>query len=229
MNTDSFLSLLQFSDGLFPAGAYAHSLGLESCVQSGEVSDADGVSEFLRSYLELSAGPTDAVAAVCAWRAGKTGDLAECFAQDERLDARKAASESRNASRQMGRQTLRAATHMMRKRLLDDFFAAAESDSTPANHSIAFGLVGSALDWPAAEMVSAYLFSTSAALVGAALRLMPLGQLAGQRILGEARPWIAQLASKIPDLREDDMWTFAPSIEIAAMRHATLDARLFRS
>ncbi|HEY7826385.1 MAG TPA: urease accessory protein UreF [Candidatus Acidoferrales bacterium] len=229
MNTDSFLSLLQFSDGLFPAGAYAHSFGLESCVQSGEVRDAEGVSEFLRSYLEFSAGPTDAVAAVCAWRAGKAGDLGECFALDERLDARKAASETRNASRQMGRQTLRVATHMMRQRLLVEFFAAAENDSTPAHHAVAFGLVGSAYDWPAEEMVSAYLFSSAAALVGASLRLMPLGQLAGQRILGGARPWIAQLASKIPDLREDDMWTFAPSLEIAAMRHATLDARLFRS
>ena len=180
MNTDAFLSLLQFSDGLFPAGAYAHSFGLESCVQSGEVRDAQGVGEFLHSYLEFSAGPTDGVAAVCAWRAGKTGDLEECFALDEKLDARKAASESRNASRQMGRQTLRVATHMMRHRLLADFFAATENDSTPAHHAIAFGLAGSACDWPAAEMVSAYLFSTAGALVGASLRLMPLGQLAGQ-------------------------------------------------
>ena len=61
------------------------------------------------------------------------------------------------------------------------------------------------------------------------LRLMPLGQLAGQRILGGARPLIAQLAEKNPNLHEDDMWSFAPSLEIAAMRHATLDARLFRS
>lgn len=229
MNTESFLSLLQFSDGLFPAGAYAHSFGLESCVQSGEVRDAEGVSEFLRSFLEFSAGPTDAVAAVCAWRAGKTGDLAESFALDGRLDARKEASETRNASRQMGSQTLRVATHIMRHGMLDEIFAAAENDSTPAHHAIAFGLAGSALDWPAEEMVSAYLFSTSAALVGAALRLMPLGQLAGQRILSGARPWIAQLAEKIPGLREHDMWSFAPSLEIAAMRHATLDARLFRS
>ena len=229
MNTDAFVSLLQFSDGLFPAGAYAHSFGLESCVQSGEVRDAQGVGEFLRNYLECSAGPTDAVAAVCAWRAAKTQDLAECLALDENLDARKAASESRNASRQMGRQTLRVATHMMRHCLLDEFFSAAENELTPAHHAVTFGMVGSALDWPAAEMVSAYLFSSAGALVGAALRLMPLGQLAGQRILGGVRPLIAQLAGKIPDLREDEMWSFTPLLEIASMRHATLDARLFRS
>ncbi|MGH9756301.1 MAG: urease accessory protein UreF [Candidatus Acidiferrales bacterium] len=229
MNTEAFLSLLQFSDGLFPTGAYAHSFGLETCVQSGSVRDATGVAEFLRSYLEFSAGPVDAVAAVCVWRAGKAEDLAGCFALDENLDARKAASESRNASRQMGRQTLRVATHMIHHRLIDEFFAAAENELTPAHHAVAFGMVGSALDWLAPEMVSAYLFSSAGALVGAALRLLPLGQLAGQRILGGVRPLIAQLAGKIPDLLEDEMWSFSPSLEIAGMRHATLDARLFRS
>src|ERR1700688_2950031 len=51
---DSFLSLLQFADGLFPAGAYAHSFGLEYLVQCGEISGAAGVEDFLRTYLENS-------------------------------------------------------------------------------------------------------------------------------------------------------------------------------
>ena len=83
--------------------------------------------------------------------------------------------------------------------------------------------------WPAEEMAGAYLYSTSAALVGAALRLMPLGQLAGQRILWNIRPLIAKLAEEVQGKTETDMWTFAPALEIAAMRHASLDARLFRS
>ena len=68
---DSFLSLLQFTDGLFPAGAYAHSFGLEYLVQCGEISRVAEVEDFLRSYLEGSVAPTDAVATVCAWRAAK--------------------------------------------------------------------------------------------------------------------------------------------------------------
>ena len=83
--------------------------------------------------------------------------------------------------------------------------------------------------WPPVEMIAAYLYSTSASLVGAALRLMPLGQLAGQRILWNIRPLIAQLAVEVQGKTEDDMWTFAPALEIAGMRHANLDARLFRS
>ena len=83
--------------------------------------------------------------------------------------------------------------------------------------------------WPPAEMAAAYLYSTSAALVGAALRLIPLGQLAGQRVLGNIRPLIAKLAREAQGKTQADMWTFAPALEIAGMRHALLDARLFRS
>jgi urease accessory protein len=227
---DSFLSLLQFADGLFPAGAYAHSFGLEYYVQCGEVRDAAGVEDFLRAYLEGSAGPTDAVALLCAGRAGKAGDLAACIALDETLDAIKTVGELRDASRQMGRQTLRVANHLLgHHRVLADFVEAVGNESTPGHHPVVFGIIGGVMAWPPKEMAGAYLYSTSATLVGAALRLMPLGQLAGQRILWNIMPLIGKLAGHAQGRTEADMWTFAPALEIAAMRHASLDARLFRS
>ncbi|MGC1187632.1 MAG: urease accessory UreF family protein, partial [Candidatus Acidiferrales bacterium] len=77
---------------------------------------------------------------------------------------------------------------------------------------------------------SALLYATSAQLVGAALRLMPLGQLAGQRILSNLRPVIARLAVEAAEHgAPDEIWSFVPAIEIAAMQHAQLSARLFRS
>jgi len=226
---DNFLSLLQFADGLFPAGAYAHSFGLESYVQSGEVSDAAGVEAFLRSYLEGSVAPTDAVALLCASRAAKSADLPSCFVLDEALDAMKTATELRDASRQMGRQTLRVANSLPGHALLAEFSEAVANGFTPGHHPVIFGMLGGLMDWPAREMVSAYLYSTSAALVGAALRLLPLGQLAGQRILWNVQPLIANLTEDTQLKTQADMWSFAPALEIASMRHALLDARLFRS
>ena len=85
------------------------------------------------------------------------------------------------------------------------------------------------MQWPGPEMAGAYLYSASAALVGAALRLIPLGQLAGQQILRNVRSLIAQLAEETQDKTSEDMWSFSPALEIASMRHATLEARLFRS
>src|ERR1700693_2284768 len=84
-NMDKFLSLLQFSDGLFPAGAYAHSFGLEACVPAGGLSEANGVENFLSAYLEVCAAPTDAVAVLCARRAAAIGNLNSCLSLDEML------------------------------------------------------------------------------------------------------------------------------------------------
>ena len=224
-----FLSLLQFTDGLFPAGAYAHSFGLEACVQSGEVRDAAGVEAFLRAYLEGCAAPTDAVALMCARRAAVIKDAAACLALDELIDAMKTPIELREASRQMGRQTLRVARRLPCDPLLEEFAEAVAKEITPGHHPIVFGMIGGLFDWHALEMTGAYLYSTSAALVGAALRLLPLGQLSGQSILWNLRPLIASLAAAARDKEEGDMWSFAPALEIASMRHALLDARLFRS
>jgi len=226
---DKFLTLLQFADGLFPAGAYAHSFGLESYVQLGRVTNADSVEEFLRSYLSGSVAPMDLVALLCAWEAGKREDLDACIALDESLDAMKTASELREASRQMGRQTLRVANHFSAHPLVAEFGIAVAADLSPCHHAIVFGILGAAMDWPGPDMARAFLYSNSAALVGAALRLLPLGQLAGQRILWNVSPLIATLAEETQTKTPEDMWSFAPALEIAGMRHATLDARLFRS
>jgi urease accessory protein len=226
---DRFLSLLQFADGLFPAGAYAHSFGLESYVQSSEIRDAAGVESFLRAYLEGCVGPTDSVALVCARRDAAKEDLASCLALDEMLDAMKTPSELRDASRQMGRQTLRVATHLPCHPLLQEFGKTVDDENTPSHHPIVIGMIGGILGWDALEMTGAYIYATSAALVGAALRLLPLGQLAGQSILWSVRPLLAMLAEEAQDKHEKDIWSFAPALEIAGMRHALLDARLFRS
>lgn len=225
MNSAAFLTLLQFADGLFPAGAFAHSFGLETFVQSGGVDGEPSVLEFLESYLEGSCAPADCAAAVRAWQASAEDDLASSLTLDEILEAMKPARELREASRQMGRQTLRVAAHLAPDQLLAHFSAAVEENITPGHHAVVFGVVGHRFGWPREEMARAFLYSTSAALVGAALRLLPLGQLAGQRILWSVQPLIARLAAEA----HEEMWSFAPAQEIAAMRHARLEARLFRS
>jgi urease accessory protein len=230
METDALLSLLQFSDGLFPAGGYAHSFGLETYVQAGAVSDAVGVESFIHAYLENSAAPTDAVGAVSAARAAAAGDLPACLELDAALDAMKCAAELRDASRQMGRQTLRISAALSDNAIIGEFSAAVAGGRTPGHHAVAFGLIASAQSWDAQATSSALLYAASAQLVGAALRLMPLGQLAGQRILANLRATIARLAVAAAEHgAPDEIWSFVPAIEIAAMQHAQLSARLFRS
>jgi urease accessory protein len=241
MDCEAFLSLLQFSDGLFPVGSYAHSFGLESYTADGTIHDANGVESFLFSYLQGSVAPTDVIAAIASRKAALSEPLGieQCITIDHQLDAMKSASELRDASRQMGRQTLRTATNLGEPftlhgvrgphKLIPKLFDAVDNSETPGHHAIAFGAVGGVLGWQDAEMACALLYSTCAGLAAAALRLLPLGQLAGQRILRSLAPSIASLAKEVQGADLADIWSFAPGIEIAAMRHALLDARLFRS
>jgi urease accessory protein len=229
MAPHSFLSLLQFADGLFPAGAYAHSFGLEYYVQQGVIRDACGVQEFLESYLECSAGPQDAAAVARCLASARECDLGAILIIDQTLEAMKPAAELRQASRQVGHQSLRVAASLTEDQDLMDLFQHVESGETPGHHATAFGAIGGRLGWFREEAASAFLYSTAAAITGAALRLIPLGQLQGQRILWSLAPLIARLGNEAATAASTEIWSFTPSLEIASALHASSSARLFRS
>ena len=225
----AFLTLLQFADGLFPAGGFAHSLGLETYVQDGRVRDREGLEAFIAAHLEGSAGPADAAAAAVAVRLASHGDAAGWIALDERLDAMKSVPELRTASRQMGRQTLRIAAALGDDPFLAQLRRAVDEELAVGHHA---AVVGAALGRGGVEperAAAAYLYSTAALLVGAGLRLISLGQLEGQRVLAATRPRIQRLAAAAARATVDDLWSFNPALEIASLRHSTLETRLFRS
>jgi urease accessory protein len=229
MNTESLATLLQFADGLFPAGGHAHSFGLETYVQEGRVQDGDGAAAFVTAYLEGSAGPSDAVAVALAGDHVRAGDEAGLFALDTRIDAMRPAVELREASRQMGRQTLRVAAALTRDDVLAHFHEQAEAGLTPGHHPVVFGALSGVLGWTKEAAALAYLHAAAVVVVGAALRLLPMGQLEGQRVLSSVRPLITRLARAAAIASDDDLWGFTPGIDAASMRHARLEARLFRS
>jgi len=229
MNTEQLLALLQLADGLFPTGGFAHSFGLETYVQAGVVRDAAGLEALLAAQLEGSVGPTDAAAVACATRCAGAGDLEGCLDLDTRLDAMRWVPEFRAASVQMGRQTLRVAKATSDAPFLDAFARAVAEDRAPGHHATVFGAVLGCRGVEPEFAATAYLHSAAVLSVNAALRLLPLGQVEGQRVLASMWPRIARLAAEAAVARVDDLWSFTPGLEIAGLRHADLDARLFRS
>ncbi|HEU5320265.1 MAG TPA: urease accessory UreF family protein, partial [Methylomirabilota bacterium] len=158
----ALLTLLQFADGLFPAGGFAHSFGLETYVQDGQVRDRQGLEAFVAIHLEGSAGPADAAAAAIAARLARHDAVDDWQTLDARLDAMKSVPEFRTSSRQMGRQVLRVAAG-----LGDDPFVARLAGIVDAglaigHHATVFGAVVGRGGAEPERAAAAYLYSTAA-------------------------------------------------------------------
>ena len=229
MHDPSLLPLLHLTDTAFPAGGYAHWFGLETYCQDGRVTDADSLTAFLVMQLEGAAGPCDATAAVAARRRFLSDDIGGCAALDVTLEAMKPVRELREASRQMGRQTLRVAGALTAHPALTGYLADVDAGRVAGHHAVAFGMAAGALGVGEEAVAAGYLYSATSLLVGAALRLMRLGQLEGQRVLWGLHPVIARVAAEATARDAEDMWSWAPGLELAGLRHAELEARLFRS
>jgi urease accessory protein len=229
MTDPRLLSLLHFADSALPTGGYAHSFGLERYCQAGLVRDRHGLERFLLTQLEGATGPCDATAAAGALRALARGDVGACHRLDEELEAMKVVREFREGSRQMGRQTLRVAATLTGDGRLATYLEAVEARRAPGHHAVAFGMTAGALGWEAGAATTALLYSTTALLVGAALRLLPIGQLEGQSVLWSLHPVIARVAREAAERAPGDLWSFTPGQDIQGMLHERMDARLFRS
>jgi urease accessory protein len=205
MKETALLRLLHLADSALPIGGAAHSFGLETLVDEGRLAPG-GVEIFLTAYLE-EAGALEAVFVRRSWKAGNLGELSG------ELSARKPARETREASLKLGRRFADLVNAMLGHSLLE----------TNLHYCIAFGAAGAALGIPADPVALAYLNQSITGLVSACQRLMPLGQVAASRILWNLKPAIARASLS------EEASCFSPYLELASMRHGSIETRLFIS
>ncbi len=228
MDTSSLLKGLRFVDSFFPSGGYAFSSGLEAAVQGGGVRNAEELSRYVVELLTTGIGEREAVASGLAHDAFVSGILDLALKTDRELDAMKLGRESRTASRQMGRQVIRlAATQQARQPLIEDFLAAVEAERTPGHLAVTVGLTLAAAGWSKEDTIAAFLYQAATGFVAAAMKLMPLGQREGQRLLEGWLEVIERVSHKAAHARALQSWS--PVQDIYAMRHSRLESRLFRS
>jgi urease accessory protein len=225
----ALLRLLQLTDSAFPTGAFAHSFGLETLVARGVVQTAAALEEFITNTLRHGLAPSDGVACVAAARAGAAWeDVLRRL--DSRLTAMKTVTEFREASRAMGTRFLRTVTQLFSLPRALTYLAAIDARTLDGHISLSYGLVCHDLDLPLQPAMAAWFRHYCASLVSVGVRLIPLGQTAGQALL-------AHLGTPILDAVElalgrdiDAMASFVPGQELAGILHRdVLTTRLYIS
>ena len=228
MNTLSLLHGLRFIDSFFPSGGYAYSSGLEAAVQGGQIRNAESLSSYVEDLFARGLGRCEAVVVGLGHDAAVSGVLQVARGADRELDAMKLSRDARMASRQMGRQILRSAAEQADpSSTLCRFVAEVEGDRSPGHLAVSFGLTLGTFKWPRQESVAAFLYHTAVGFVSASLKLLPLGQREGQRLLVSWMPLIIEVCRQIE--HEKILTCWSPVQDVYSMRHAKLTTRLFRS
>ncbi|MEU5935467.1 urease accessory UreF family protein [Micromonospora sp. NPDC047187] len=235
MATPSLLLLL--ADGRFPAGAHAHSGGLEAAVAAGRVTDLASLEAFLAGRL-ATAGLVGAAFAAAAHRAAvaTTADPAESEARsgalarlDAELDARTAAPALRAVSRRQGRALLRAGRTIWP----DAPFADLPASPGGAHQPLVLGLLCAAAGLSRVETATIAAYGTLTGAASAGVRLLGLDPYQVQALLvglADACDGAAAEAARAADDPPERLpAAAAPLADIHAEIHATWEVRLFAS
>ena len=213
------------ADSRFPAGGYAHSLGLEQAVSDGL--GPDEVAGFIDARLRLVAR-ADAALSVAARRAAAAADPAALAELDAEHAARCPSPVLRDVARRLGAQLLRTAATAWPSPLIDGYRAASRTTPRP----IALGVVGAAAGLDDRAVATVALYDDAATVASAALKLLGLDPADSARWVADLAPQIDAAARAI-GADERAVAAQAPpaaaGLELAASRHAARTERLFAS
>jgi len=219
------LQLIWLASPALPVGGYSYSEGLEAAIDAGHVTDEAQAADWLTQQLHLTLARAELPVIAQALRAWRAGAPTRVRALNAWLLETRESAELRLQTEQMGRslrEWLRNLPQVCPATL--DFCATLEP-TYPVLYALAAAGSGAA----EREVLLAYAFGWAENLMQAALKAVPLGQTAGQRIL-------ARLAAEIPvavdyalALHDEDRQAFSPMLAILCSRHETQYSRLFRS
>lgn len=205
------LTLAQWLSPAFPIGGFAYSQGLEEPMATGCIRTAADVEAWLRDCLRFGTPRMDAVFLARA----RAGDDPEMLS--DLILAYASAFERELELMEQGR----AFCALM----------AAISGKTVSirPYPVAVGLATRDLSLSDTEVIALFLHGVAAQAISAATRFLPLGQSEAQAMLARLGPLLTALASEAAETSLDEIASFTPGADMAAMRHETLEVRIFRT
>jgi urease accessory protein len=221
MNAASLLHLLQFASPALPIGGYSYSQGLEAALEGGLVSDAASARDWMVRYLHEVMAQWDGPLLWRLLKAFEARDDAAVARWSECFLASRDTAELRAETVQMGY----SLTRLIAELGVADVAILGDEVSLTA----AFACAVDALDIPHEDALLAMLFSWLENQVLVCVKSVPLGQVAGQRLLLSLRPELERAALNARTLPDDALSNWSPGLSMLSMRHEVQHGRLYRS
>ena len=221
----SLLQLIWLASPALPVGGFSYSEGLEAAVEWGGINHEASAADWLSAQLQLSLARSDLpviAAALTAWRAE---DMARIRELNDWLLQTRETSEMRQQTEQMGKSLL----EWLRNHEGADAAHIAACAALPPNYPIAFALAASPTAASVRDCLLAYAFGWAENMMQAALKSVPLGQSAGQRLLARLSREIPPAVEAALVMLDAERQAFSPMLAILSARHETQYSRLFRS
>ena len=215
----AMLRLLTWLSPSFPVGAFSYSHGLEFAVHDKAVIARAGLAEWIEDLIGRGSLWNDAVLLAEAWRAASQADISHLRRAAEWGEAMALSVERHLETMDQGR-AFRAAAQPWTDISAHDF---------PMPYPVAVGAAAAAMKTGLEPVCVAYLHACAANLVSAGIRLIPLGQSEGTALMASFENLIITVAHKAAGSSLDDLGSATFAADMAAMRHETLNVRLFRS
>jgi urease accessory protein len=226
MNASALLHLLQLSTPSLPIGAYSYSQGLEPALESGLVHDEASARDWIAQALQLVVARFEAPVLWRLLQAFEHDDANAVQRWTERFLAARDTAEFRAETVQMGYSLgkLLAELKLPRPELLALLQTLPEVPLPTA-----FACAAVALDIPHEAALLGMLFSWAENQVLVCVKSVPLGQVAGQRLLLSLRPALESAAQTAQSLPDEELSNWSPGLSLLSMRHEVQYSRLYRS
>lgn len=226
---EKILALFQLCDSNFPTGAFSHSYGLESYIQDNTVHNIDTFSEWLRVYIDEQLIYSDGLACQLVYQALEEDDLQKVWKLDRLLTMQNLPRETREGAMRMGERMLHLVQSLYRIPVLSDYRKRIEAKQSFGHPAIVFTMVTHHLGVPNSTSILFYLYSVVSSIVQNAVRGIPLGQTAGQKLIRDVQADLMEAVEAISNLGEEDFGIVSPGIELSQMRHERVNIRIFMS
>ncbi len=228
LSATGLLRLLQLTSPALPIGAYAYSQGLETAVDQGLISDAQQTRQWLEQMMAYALTSVDLPVLMRLHGAWSAGDRQLAERWNATLLAMRESRELREEDIHLGQALMRLLNALADTDSGGGDLIGGQNLRTP---SLAAAVAAAAARWeiPASTAALAYTWMWAENLVAAAVKLIPLGQTAGQRILSALQVRMPEVVAAAAVVKDSEIGLSLPGVAMVSGWHETQYVRLFRS